>query len=63
MSYTTIEYEQRGKTVCITFNRPEVLNAINDEMTAELQDAFARRRILSQDSQPNQRTITNRPLT
>ncbi len=42
MSYTTIEYEQRGKAVCITFNRPEVLNAINDEMTAELTDAFAR---------------------
>jgi hypothetical protein len=34
LTYTTIEVEQRGHTACITLNRPEVLNAINDEMIA-----------------------------
>ena len=42
MSYTTIEYEQRDHAVCITLNRPEVLNAINDTMIDELHEAFAR---------------------
>jgi enoyl-CoA hydratase/carnithine racemase len=42
VSYTTIDYEQRDRTVCITLNRPERLNAINDEMIEELNDAFER---------------------
>ncbi|WP_067889540.1 enoyl-CoA hydratase/isomerase family protein [Nocardia vaccinii] len=39
--FETIEYEVRGHTACITLNRPEVLNAINDEMIAELAVAYA----------------------
>jgi enoyl-CoA hydratase/carnithine racemase len=42
VTYLTIDYEQRDRTVCITLNRPERLNAINDEMITELHDAFAR---------------------
>ena len=42
MTYETIDYEQRERTVCITLNRPEVLNAINDVMITELHHAFAR---------------------
>ena len=40
MAYNTIEYEERGHTACITLNRPEVLNAINDEMIAELAEVY-----------------------
>lgn len=39
-NYTTITYEVRGRTACVTLNRPEVLNAINDEMISELNDAY-----------------------
>ena len=39
--YDTIEVEVRGHTACVTLNRPEVLNAINDEMIAELALAYA----------------------
>jgi enoyl-CoA hydratase/carnithine racemase len=39
--YNTIEFEVRGHTACVTLNRPEVLNAINDEMIAELAVAYA----------------------
>lgn len=38
--YTTIELEVRGRTACITLNRPERLNAINDEMIREINDAY-----------------------
>ncbi|HEU5307370.1 MAG TPA: enoyl-CoA hydratase-related protein, partial [Acidimicrobiia bacterium] len=31
--------ERRGRTACIRLNRPEVLNAINDQMIAEVNDA------------------------
>ncbi len=41
MSYRTIDVDVRGRTACITLNRPEVLNAINDEMIAELALAYA----------------------
>lgn len=41
MTYKTIQYEQREHTVCITLDRPESLNAINDEMVRELRDAYA----------------------
>ncbi|ORA18772.1 enoyl-CoA hydratase/isomerase family protein [Mycobacterium asiaticum] len=39
--YDTIEVEVRGHTACVTLNRPAVLNAINDEMIAELTVAYA----------------------
>lgn len=40
MAYTTIEYEKRGKTACITLNRPERLNAIDDVMIKDLNHAY-----------------------
>jgi enoyl-CoA hydratase/carnithine racemase len=40
-SYDTINVDVRGHTACVTLNRPEVLNAINDEMIAELAVAYA----------------------
>lgn len=36
MSYETIVIERRGHTACVRLNRPEVLNAINDEMIDEI---------------------------
>lgn len=39
--FATIEFEVRGHTACVTLNRPEVLNAINDEMIAELAGVYA----------------------
>ncbi|MCK5756215.1 MAG: enoyl-CoA hydratase/isomerase family protein, partial [Mycobacterium sp.] len=41
VGYETIEFEVRGHTACVTLNRPEVLNAINDEMIAELAEVYA----------------------
>jgi enoyl-CoA hydratase/carnithine racemase len=38
--YSTIELEVRGHTACITLNRPERLNAINDEMIREINEAY-----------------------
>ena len=38
--YMTITFEARGHTACITLNRPERLNAINDEMIAEINQAY-----------------------
>src|SRR5581483_11665649 len=38
--YDTIEFEVRGHSACVTLNRPEVLNAINDEMIAELAQVY-----------------------
>ena len=32
MTYETIVVERRGHSACIRLNRPEVLNAINDQM-------------------------------
>jgi len=36
MSYTTILFEKRGHTACITLNRPDSLNSISIEMMREL---------------------------
>jgi enoyl-CoA hydratase/carnithine racemase len=41
VSYETIVVERRDRTACIRLNRPEVLNAINDVMIRELEDAVA----------------------
>src|SRR5262245_29898031 len=40
MAYETILYEKAGPVVTITLNRPEALNAINPQMTAELHGAL-----------------------
>jgi enoyl-CoA hydratase/carnithine racemase len=42
MSYDTIIYEVADRTATITFNRPEVLNAVSLHMEGELRDAYAR---------------------
>jgi enoyl-CoA hydratase/carnithine racemase len=42
MGYETILYEVADRTAVITFNRPERLNAVNEEMIAELNDAYLR---------------------
>ncbi|HTH56552.1 MAG TPA: enoyl-CoA hydratase-related protein [Cyclobacteriaceae bacterium] len=40
MPYQFIKYEAVGGVATITLNRPEVYNALNDEITFELQDAI-----------------------
>jgi 2-(1,2-epoxy-1,2-dihydrophenyl)acetyl-CoA isomerase len=40
MEYKFIRYTLEGGIATITLNRPEVYNALNDEITFELQDAF-----------------------
>ena len=42
MSYETIIYQETDNIAQITLNRPEVLNALNDQMLKELPDAVAR---------------------
>jgi enoyl-CoA hydratase/carnithine racemase len=42
LTYNTIQYEQREHAVCITLDRPDRLNAIDDEMVKELADAYAK---------------------
>ncbi|MBO9578127.1 MAG: enoyl-CoA hydratase/isomerase family protein [Microbacteriaceae bacterium] len=37
-----VEYERRGSVAVITFNRPEKLNAMSDELAIELSDAMRR---------------------
>ncbi|MGR3662944.1 MAG: enoyl-CoA hydratase-related protein [Paracoccaceae bacterium] len=39
MQYETIRLSQRGDLAVITLNRPEVMNALNTQMRAEIQDA------------------------
>lgn len=38
--YNFLNYKSEGKVAFILLNRPEVYNALNDELTYELQDAF-----------------------
>lgn len=40
--YETILFEVRDRTACVTLNRPERLNAINDVMITEINDAYRR---------------------
>ena len=40
MTFQYIKFELSNGVVTITLNRPEVYNALNDEITFELQDAF-----------------------
>lgn len=40
MEYKFLKYSLEGGAATITLNRPEVYNALNDEITFELQDAF-----------------------
>lgn len=42
MEYKTILYEKKGKIGYITFNRPEVLNAVNEQMILELEDVITK---------------------
>ncbi len=39
-TYETILYEKKGKIVYVTLNRPQILNALNDTMAEELNDAW-----------------------
>ncbi len=40
MDFKFILYEQENGVATVTLNRPEVYNALNDEITFELQDAL-----------------------
>jgi enoyl-CoA hydratase len=40
MSYQTILYDQEGGIVTLTFNRPDKLNALNQQMISEFKDAL-----------------------
>ena len=39
---SVILYEKRGQTVVVTLNRPEAMNAINDDVRREFRDAIVR---------------------
>ena len=40
MAYTFLKYEVKEGVATVTLNRPDVYNALNDEITYELQDAL-----------------------
>lgn len=39
-NFETVLYERRGKIAYITLNRPEILNAVNDQLGSELNEAY-----------------------
>ena len=41
MDFEMIRYEKQGRKALVTFNRPDVLNAINQQMSSELHAAFS----------------------
>jgi 2-(1,2-epoxy-1,2-dihydrophenyl)acetyl-CoA isomerase len=47
MPYQFLKYEQAAGVATITLNRPEVYNALNDDITYELQDAL---RVVAKDA-------------
>lgn len=44
-SYETIAYEEKGAVAWVTLNRPEVYNAFNQQMQAELRDVWRSLRV------------------
>ena len=40
MAFETVLFEKRGRVGLITFNRPQVLNALNAQLIAELNQAL-----------------------
>jgi len=52
MSYETILVEQRDAVTLVTLNRPQALNALNNQMLSELIAAFA-----AYDADPSQRCL------
>lgn len=48
MDYKYLEYQSHGAVSRVTLNRPEVYNALNDQLTFELQDAL--RKIQADDT-------------
>jgi enoyl-CoA hydratase len=42
MKYKTLLVEERGKVVLLTVNRPQALNALNDDVISDLRDAIRR---------------------
>jgi len=52
MSYETILVEQRDAVALVTLNRPQALNALNNQMLSELIAAFA-----AYDADPSQRCL------
>ena len=48
MEYKFLKYSLQGGIATVTLNRPEVYNALNDEITFELQDAL---KVVSKDVQ------------
>ena len=40
MSYENILYEKQGAVAYVTLNRPEKLNALSDDLQAEVRDAL-----------------------
>jgi enoyl-CoA hydratase len=52
MSYETILVEQKEAVTLVTLNRPQALNALNNQVLGELVDAFA-----AYDADPSQRCL------